>query len=71
MVDPLAGVMPAYLQDHFPIVLGKTLLDMQAGDYSSSITQQQSKLVMRTLLAHHLHGAPLHTRQILIDLQNL
>ena len=71
VVDPLAGVMPAYLQDHFPIVLGKTLLDMQAGDYSSSITQQQSKLVMRTLLAHHLHGAPLHTRQILIDLQNL
>jgi DNA repair protein RecO (recombination protein O) len=34
-------------------------------------TQAQSKQLMRFLLAHHLGGAPLNTRQILIDLMQL
>jgi len=71
VVDPLAGVRPVAVHEQLPIVLGKTLLDMQSGDYADTTTQQQSKLLMRTLLAYHLHGAPIHTRQLLIDLQNL
>ena len=48
---------------------GKTLLDMAQGDYSQVQTQQQSKQLMRYLLAHYLGDKPLHTRQLLIDLQ--
>jgi len=70
-VDPEAGTRPVQENETVIKVHGKTLLDMQAQDYSDINTQQQSKLLMRSLLAHHLHGMPIHTRQILMDLQNL
>ena len=50
---------------------GKTMLDMARDDYTDSITQSQSKQLMRYLLAHYLGDKPLHTRQLLIDLQGL
>ena len=50
---------------------GETLLAMANDDYSQTQTQQQSKLLMRYLLAHYLGDKPLHTRQLLIDLQGL
>ncbi|MFZ6813045.1 DNA repair protein RecO [Undibacterium sp. Rencai35W] len=71
VVDPERGARPARVADTSPRVKGKTLLDMRAGDYQDPTTQSQSKMLMRFLLAHHLHGASLNTRQILIDLQNL
>ena len=52
-------------------LLGQTLLDMQSGDYSSALTQQQSKALMRTLINHYLGDQVLHTRQLLRDLQQL
>ena len=52
-------------------VLGKTMIDMVNDDYSTPQTQQQSKQLMRYLLAHYLGDKPLHTRQLLIDLQGL
>jgi DNA repair protein RecO (recombination protein O) len=71
VVDPERGPRPACASDTVPQVLGKTLLDMELEDYSDPVTQMQSKFLMRSLLAHHLHGAPLNTRQILIDLLQL
>ena len=50
---------------------GKTLLDMARDDYSDAQTQSQSKQLMRYLLAYYLGDKPLHTRQLLIDLQGL
>ena len=50
---------------------GKTLIEMSNDDYSHVQTQQQSKQLMRYLLAHYLGDKPLHTRQLLIDLQGL
>lgn len=50
---------------------GQTLLDMARDEYSAVPTQQQSKQLMRYLLAHYLGDKPLHTRQLLIDLQGL
>ena len=50
-------------------LLGKTMLDMAQGDYSNAQTKLQSKQLMRYLLAHYLGDKPLHTRQLLIDLQ--
>jgi DNA repair protein RecO (recombination protein O) len=52
-------------------LLGQTLLDIQSGDYSRAITQQQAKALMRTLINHHLGDQVLHTRQLLRDLQDL
>ncbi|MES2564124.1 MAG: DNA repair protein RecO [Pseudomonadota bacterium] len=52
-------------------LIGQTLLDMQCDDYSSSVTQSQSKALMRTLINHHLGAQELHTRQLLRDLQAL
>ncbi len=52
-------------------VLGKTMLDMAADDYADPITAQQSKQLMRVLLNHHLGGKPLHTRELIKDLQKL
>lgn len=50
---------------------GQTLLDMAKGHYQDALTQQQSKLLMRYLLAHYLGDKPLYTRQLLIDLQGI
>lgn len=71
VVDPERGPRPAYAADTWPRVSGKTLLDMENEDYADATTQTQGKFLMRFLLAHHLHGATLNTRQILIDLLQL
>ncbi len=61
----------ARASDSWPAVDGQTLLDMERDDYADPLTQLQSKQLMRFLLAHQLGGAPLNTRQILIDLLQL
>jgi DNA repair protein RecO (recombination protein O) len=71
VIDPERGAREAMVSDTMPVVNGKTLLDMEAGDYSDTATQQQSKFLMRYLLSHHLNGLTLNTRQILIDLMQL
>ena len=72
VVDPERGPRPATGGDNgWPVVDGRTLLDIEANDYDAPQTQAQSKLLMRFLLAHQLGGAPLNTRQILIDLMQL
>jgi DNA repair protein RecO (recombination protein O) len=71
VVDPESGPRPVRAADRWPAVAGKTLLDMENQDYGDAVTQAQSKTLMRFLLAHHLGGAPLNTRQILIDLTQL
>lgn len=71
VLEPGVGVRVAGSVENIPQVSGKTLLDMSAGNYLDPQTQAQSKQLMRFLLSFHLHGAPLNTRQILIDLQKL
>ncbi|MDB5920185.1 MAG: repair protein RecO [Massilia sp.] len=71
VVDPERGPRVAQVSDTWPAVDGQTLLDMERGDYTDPLTQLQSKQLMRFLLAHQLGGAPLNTRQILIDLLQL
>jgi DNA repair protein RecO (recombination protein O) len=70
VVDPERGPRPERAAD-LARVAGKTLLDMEREDYEDVATQVPSKQLMRFLLAHHLNGAPLNTRQILIDLSQL
>lgn len=71
VIDPERGPRPARPADTWPRVSGKTLLDMAAEQYDDAATQTQSKFLMRFLLAHHLNGTALNTRQILIDLLQL
>lgn len=71
VVDPELGARLARPADPWPRVSGQTLLDMECGNYADAATQIQSKFLMRALLAHHLGGAPINTRQILIDLMQL
>ena len=52
-------------------ILGKTLQDMATDDYRDPLSAQQSKQLMRMLLNHHLAGKPLHTRELIKDLQKL
>ncbi|MGJ7918026.1 DNA repair protein RecO [Massilia sp. LXY-6] len=71
VVDPERGARMARMGDTWPVVTGKTLIDMENEHYVDPQTQAQSKQLMRFLLAYHLGGAPLNTRQILIDLMQL
>jgi DNA repair protein RecO (recombination protein O) len=71
VVDPERGPRPARAADNWPRVSGQTLLDMEREDYAQPAAQTESKYLMRFLLAHHLAGTPLNTRQILIDLTHL
>ncbi len=50
---------------------GKALLDMTAGNYTDARTLAESKRLMRALINHYLGDKPLHTRQLLLDLQAL
>ncbi|UIF85168.1 DNA repair protein RecO [Cupriavidus sp. UYPR2.512] len=71
--QPERGVRRAQPSDpsSWPVVTGQTLLDMAQDDYSRAQTAAQSRALMRFLLHYYLQGAPLKTRQILIDLQYL
>ena len=63
--------VPAGAERNGVELLGQTLLDMQSDNYVSSVTLQQSKALMRTLINHYLGDQELHTRQLLRDLQAL
>ncbi|MEO8937613.1 MAG: DNA repair protein RecO, partial [Burkholderiaceae bacterium] len=50
--------------DSDTVVVGRTLLDIDADDFSDATTLAQSKRLMRHLLQHHLAGQVLHTRRM-------
>ena len=53
------------------VVSGKTLLDLEAEDFSDQRSRQESKALMRTLMAYYLAGKELETRKIFKELQEL
>ncbi|MDR2112131.1 MAG: DNA repair protein RecO [Candidatus Accumulibacter sp.] len=52
-----------------PMVSGKTLADLDAGDFSDPRSLLEAKHLMRTLIAHYLGGKGLETRKIFLELQ--
>lgn len=50
---------------------GKTLIDLVADNYDDPVTLAESKQLMRMAINHCLGGQPLHTRQLILDLQEL
>ena len=53
------------------VVSGKTLLDLDAEDFSDPRTRHEAKALMRTLMAYYLDGKVLETRKIFRELQEL
>ncbi len=53
------------------VLHGKTLLDMDADDYTDPQTRAESRALMRQLIAHHLGGKPLQSRRVFMELQEL
>jgi DNA repair protein RecO (recombination protein O) len=54
-----------------PELSGKALLDMERDDYRDPATLQQARALMRHVVNHYLGGKPLHTRQLLREMQQL
>jgi DNA repair protein RecO (recombination protein O) len=55
----------------YPELSGKALLDIERDDYRDPATLQQARALMRYIVNHYLGGKPLHTRQLLRELQQL
>ncbi|AXS79822.1 DNA repair protein RecO [Dechloromonas sp. HYN0024] len=53
------------------VIIGKTLLDLEAEDFSDPRSRFESKALMRTLMAYYLAGKELETRKIFKELQEL
>lgn len=53
------------------VISGKTLLDLDAEDFSDPRTRLEAKGLMRTLMAYYLGGKELETRKIFKELQEL
>jgi DNA repair protein RecO (recombination protein O) len=54
-----------------PTVSGRTLLDVAADDYTRPETRDEARHLMRALIGQRLHGQVLHTRAVLMELNDL
>jgi DNA repair protein RecO (recombination protein O) len=68
-VDPARGVLPAAAASGFAAVSGRALLAMARGDFDDAALASDIRAVLRSLLNYHMEGKPLHTRQVLLALQ--
>lgn len=66
--DPERGPVEAGDSASEALVSGRALLDMARDDYTDPLTQQQAKVLMRTLLNHRLEYQPLKSRRVFRDL---
>jgi DNA repair protein RecO (recombination protein O) len=53
------------------VVSGRTLLDVAADDYARPETRDEARVLMRALIGQRLHGQVLHTRTVLMELNDL
>ena len=53
------------------MVSGRTLLDLARDEYERAETRDEARILLRTLIAHRLGGQTLHTRTVLMELQEL
>lgn len=70
--EPERGPVPVNGQRGTQLVVsGRTLLDVAAGDYARAETRDEARALMRVLIGERLHGQSLHTRSILMELNEL
>jgi len=76
LYDPERGPLPmernaSDAPDGEMVVRGSTLLGIDRDDFSSGETMHQARGLMRALIGQRLHGQTLHTRSVLLELQDL
>jgi DNA repair protein RecO (recombination protein O) len=76
LYDPERGPLPVSVAANGTsrnemVVRGSTLLDLDSDDFSSVETLHQARGLMRALIGQRLHGQTLHTRSVLLELQDL
>jgi DNA repair protein RecO (recombination protein O) len=72
LYDPERGPLPAKgAAGGEMVVRGSTLLDLDRDDFGSAETLHQARSLMRALIGQRLHGQTLHTRSVLLELQDL
>ena len=72
LYDPDRGPLPAGdVPGGEMVVRGSTLLGLHHDDFSGSETLLQSRGLMRALIGQRLQGQTLHTRSVLLELQDL
>ena len=70
--EPDRGPMPVRKShSNDLLVSGRTLLDVAADDYARPETRDEARMLMRTLIGQRLHGQVLHTRTVLMELNDL
>jgi DNA repair protein RecO (recombination protein O) len=67
--EPDRGPVPAVAGGM--LVSGQTLLDVAADEYGRAETRDEARALMRALIAQRLHGQVLHTRSVLMELNEL
>jgi DNA repair protein RecO (recombination protein O) len=67
--EPDRGPVPARSGDR--LISGRTLLDVAADEYGRPETREEARTLMRVLIAERLHGQVLHTRTVLMELNEL
>jgi DNA repair protein RecO (recombination protein O) len=68
---PLNGEGNSRLPSGSCVVSGQTLLDVARDDYARAQTRDEARTLMRILIAQRLPGQTLHTRNVLMELQDL
>ena len=53
------------------VVIGRSLLDLAAENFTDPRSRAEAKQLMRTLMAYYLSGKELETRKIFKELQEL
>lgn len=72
LYDPERGPVPVTgVPGGEMVVRGSTLIGMDRDDFTSGETLHQSRALMRALIGQRLGGQTLHTRSVLLELQDL
>jgi DNA repair protein RecO (recombination protein O) len=68
---PVNGVQERPASGMETVVSGRTLLDVARDDYDRPETREEARTLLRGLIAQRLGGQSLHTRVVLMELQDL
>jgi DNA repair protein RecO (recombination protein O) len=69
--EPDRGPMPTRNPYSELSVSGQTLLDLARDEYNRPETRDEARVLLRTLIGQRLHGQVLHTRAVLLELNEL
>ena len=69
--EPERGPMPMRNSSSDLSVSGQTLLDLARDEFNRPETRDEARVLLRALIGERLHGQVLHTRAVLLELNEL